>query len=580
LSTRFHPTTKRIVAVLMVAFALIAVGTQTLIAAPSHTAAPSQTISLRSGHSSQVVRSGMVDLAKLPTYKGSASAAQTPKQLPVDRQLKTPAQQAAYKQWADSHTASLPHATGAKLPAGAISPNMYGNGATPVLVNQGEGINYTQSGCGCTPPDQAVGVQLGLIVEGVNNLITVYRTTDYSKAYGPWSAQTFFAPLFHSGDFFSDPQITYDAERGRWVVEWLEINSAGTGDYLDIAISKTSLFSSTSNFLEYQIAANVTGGNNFCDYDTLGYDYWGLYASCVAFDGVSGAFLGNWVFGFSLNNMQAGSLGTYDWWYDIPTAGQGSYAGAYRLSPTIEDGVPQAEWIIATDAGFGVVSQNVTTCAITNTHALGSATLPTATCIYNNLPLSYDDPAGATEPGGTNAVYPGYGTKQITYKNGQLYFALPIYINCSGTNDDGILWAQITPQLTTLASHNPQYVAGMVTNYTNDGYWCYTSGDSYMPSYFPSNEGDASLVFNFSSSTIYPSIAYTGRAANDAVGSMGQGYSYYAVQGTTSNLTGRWGDYSACALLPNLTTRGIIFCGGEYGGNDVWNTRLYQLRME
>lgn len=99
-------------------------------------------------------------------------------------------------------------------------------------------------------------------------------------------------------------------------------------------------------------------------------------------------------------------------------------------------------------------------------------------------------------------------------------------------------------------------------------------------------EGDMVLAFNYSSSGIFPSIAHTGRTAADAPGTMGQSVNSAAVVfGAHSNDSGRWGDYSACALTTNSVTRGIMYCGGEFGGPHTvlgglgWDTELYGIRM-
>ncbi|HEU0028190.1 MAG TPA: hypothetical protein VFQ25_13840 [Ktedonobacterales bacterium] len=47
-----------------------------------------------------------------------------------------------------------------------------------------------------------------------------------------------------------------------------------------------------------------------------------------------------------------------------------------------------------------------------------------------------------------------------------------------------------------------------------------------------------------------------------------------------------WGNYSTCALTTNMTTRGILYCGGLWGGPNTsldtggWDTELYAIRME
>jgi hypothetical protein len=531
-----------------------------------------------------VTRTGTVDIATMPhASAGNVQKLTAAQQKAFDRPLKTAAQIAAYRNAVLSGAFKVPASpVTAAAPAPKPPTFLSSNLQIPQLVTQGDGINFTQSGCGCTPPDQAVGVSVsGIMFEGVNNLLTVYNGS-LGTLYGPVSAQTFFAPLYHSGDFFSDPQITYDAERGRWLVAWLEINSAGTADYIDLAVSKTSSNYST-NFYEYQIPANASGASDFCDYDTLGYDYYGLWIACTSFNGSTGAFTGNRVFGFPLSQMSAGSLSDYVYYYNVETDLSGGTQAAYRLSPAIEDGTPQAEFVTASDAGFGVTSSNLTVCAITNTVAIQHGSLPDMTCGFNTMPLGYADPINAPQPGTSSTVYPGFGTKQLEYYDGRLWLAMPSSLSCGGTTEDGIWWGDVTPQLTPISSGYPQSVNGIVSNYTENAYLCYSGGlYSYLPSIQPSGQGDAALVYNLSaSSTWYPSIVYTGRMAADAPGDMGSsGQSAVVVAGSSDNTTGRFGDYSACALATNFVVRNTLWCGGEYGGSDVWNTRLYELRMQ
>jgi hypothetical protein len=582
--SRQRPSGKKLAIVFSVITGLaLLIGSASVLyaSAPRSSAASPKSFSrsLVAGHGA--VSTGEVNLATLPkaTSKDlAAAAAAGPKSVSINRHLKTPAQRAALAQWNKTHAASLPHATGQKAPAGgSLSPNFVGTSTVPVLVSQADGINFTQSGCGCTPPDQALAAAPGYVFEGVNNLLEVFTPT-YAQKFGPWTAATFFAPVKHASTFFSDPQITFDAERAKYLIAWLEVKNDLSADWIDIAVSTTSTPSPLTSFREYSIPATSFQTDDFCDYPTLGYDFWGMYVSCVDFT-IAGAFKGNSTYLFNINGLLANAIGTYWGALNVPTD-LGGNPPAFRLSPTIEDGVPMAEWIIATDAGYGVLSSNLTLCALTNTHALISNLPPTYTCGFNSLPLAYDDPQNAVEPGG-HVLDPGAGTKQIAYRNGRLYFALAITINCGGTVEDGIAWYDVVPQVTTLAAFNPQHVNGIVSAYSEANYWCFTNADSFMPTLHPGHENDMALVFNFSSSSIFPGIGYSGRMAADAPNDMGQGLNFGIVLfGSSSNTTGRWGDYSACALTTNLVTRGTLFCAGEYGGADVWNTRLYQLRME
>ncbi len=81
-------------------------------------------------------------------------------------------------------------------------------------------------------------------------------------------------------------------------------------------------------------------------------------------------------------------------------------------------------------------------------------------------------------------------------------------------------------------------------------------------------------------------------AAADPEGTMGQGNPggsgawAQVVKGTNASGSPRFGTYSACALTTNLVTRGIVYCGSEFGGPNTsqngfgWDTELYSLRME
>lgn len=539
-------------------------------------------------------RSGEVNLATLPASR-IAAARPAPKSAHTDRINKTPAQQAAYRQWALSHPGALPKAVGdgAGPSASRVHPNIYGNGILPVLQSAAAGLTSNDGG-GFYPPDQAISAAPGYVIEGVNNVMVVYNTT-YGLKYGPWTPDTFFASVKQTGDVFSDPQITFDAERAKYLISWLEISPTTGFDYLDIAVSRDSSPTPLGNFKVYQIPATTTGADDFCDYDTLGYDFWGMYVTCVTYSVSSGALTGNRTYDFDINQLVAGSATPLAWQGTVFTSLNCATActPAYRVSPTMEDGVPQTEWITATDVGFGATSSNLTVCALTNTHALESGVAPTSSCSNTTLPTSYDDSISAPQPGTVATIYPGDGYKQVAYRNGQIYFALPEAVNCGGSVVDGIYWAAVTPQLSTIASANPQTANGIVSAYTNQGVFCFTGGNDYlyMPTLVAGTEGDMVLVFNDSGPSLEPGIYFTGRAAADAPGTMAQGATgasawSTAVAGANSNDSGRWGDYSNCALTTNLVTRGIVFCGGEFGGPNTalgsfgWDTELYSIRME
>lgn len=552
---------------------------------------------LQGATSTRVAARGSVDLSKAPTIKAgklpSVSAAQV---AAVNRPLP-----AAQRAKATGKTAGVPRDVASAQAPSTIKPNFVGGSTVPQLTRQAEGLNSTQGG-GWYPPDQAIAVGGGgvfsnqYVVEGVNNAVGIYNT-NFTLLNGPYATDTIFASVKHSGDFFSDPQITYDADRVSWVIVYIELTPNGSGGishgYIDIAVSKNiSPVGVPTNYYVYQFDTDLNADNEYCDYPTLGMEYWNLYVTCATFDFATNAFLGNRTFMFSKTGMYTNSTVHWGWFYSLPidlSCGS-SNCPAYRVAPALEDGVPNAEWVVATDAsylGTSSSSQNLTLFAITNPNALSIDHLPTGTYIFGSLAGAYSDPPDAVQPGTTATVDPGAGVKQFMYKGGRLWFAFTTGVNWNGdsTTRSGVYWTDIEPYLTTMSAHNPQWASGFSNH--QQGYYGYVGGYTYMGTLFPSDEGDASLVFNYSSSSVYPSIVYTGRQNADALGTMGQtGQSTYVIPGTNPNGSGRWGDYSACALNVQATTRGYVFCGGEYGGSLAsasgtgWNTRMYTLRLE
>src|SRR5205807_2806601 len=103
----------------------------------------------------------------------------------------------------------------------------------------------------------------------------------------------------------------------------------------------------------------------------------------------------------------------------------------------------------------------------------------------------------------------------------------------------------------------------------------------WMGSAAMDSAGDLGLGFSVSSSSTHPGIAYTGRLANDATGTMPQGEST-VVSGGGSQTGGlsRWGDYSSMSVDP---ADGCTFWyTNEYlpsNGSFNWVTRIASFKF-
>ena len=90
--------------------------------------------------------------------------------------------------------------------------------------------------------------------------------------------------------------------------------------------------------------------------------------------------------------------------------------------------------------------------------------------------------------------------------------------------------------------------------------------------------GDLALGYSISSSTVFPSIAYTGRQVGDPLGQMTQPETTL-VSGTSAQTgSSRWGDYSAMTVDPVDDCR--FWYTSEYiGANGRWLTRIGAFRF-
>jgi hypothetical protein len=567
----------RTVAMGLVGVSLLTVASISFASAQSKTsgnrAASPVTVASRSG-TGNVKFGGVVDLSKLPTLKSGAQ--NDTRALPARDRL-TPAERDAYRAAQKAHPTVAATGPIAQAPRTSTGPSFVGGGVNPLFVRGADGLSSAQA-CNCIPPDQALATDLSYVMEGTNNAFAIYRASTGALQFGPFSAASFFAPLFHAGDFYSDPQMNYDVMHDRWIITWLEVDASETFDYIDIAISQTNSPTPGGGYFLYQTLANYENSGatpSLCDYQTMGVDYWTLDLTCVNF---RGGFVGNTLAILPKAPLLAGSGTGYTFFNDALKTSGGAHP-AFRLSPAIEEGVQDAEFFVSTDAGWGT-SQNMGICAATNLSNV-TTTTPTVTCQNINLGANYADPFGGRQPGTASLIDPGLGVKQVYYKSGRLFLSQASAVN--GTND-AAYYAEVQPQLTTKAAHNPQWINGAIV--TEVGFVNFGANyDIYMPTLMGTDEDDLLLVANYSSSaaTVYPSIFYTGRKATDAPNTMGQGFTNLVVAGTHFNDSGRWGDYSACAVTLNSVTRGGIWCAGEYAGplaTPNWNTRIYNIRTE
>ena len=136
-------------------------------------------------------------------------------------------------------------------------------------------------------------------------------------------------------------------------------------------------------------------------------------------------------------------------------------------------------------------------------------------------------------------------------------------VDVNGSDKAGVHWFELRD-------------SGSGWNLYQEGVYAPGEDHYWMASIAMDDSGNIGLGYSISSSTLYPSIRYTGRLAADPAGLMPQGESSL-IEGSGSQLSthSRWGDYSMMAVDPSdgctfWYTQEYI----ETTGNALWQTRI------
>jgi hypothetical protein len=155
-------------------------------------------------------------------------------------------------------------------------------------------------------------------------------------------------------------------------------------------------------------------------------------------------------------------------------------------------------------------------------------------------------------------AYRNFGSYQDLVANHSVQVA-------SGSDQTGIRWYELRNPGTGFAQYQ-------------EGTYAPDTSYRWMGSIAMDKLGDMGLGYNVSSSTISPTIRYTGRLATDPLGQMESEFDVLSaadVAHTSQSNTPRWGDYSSMAVDP--TDDCTFWYTNEYqttSGSDHWATRI------
>jgi hypothetical protein len=431
-------------------------------------------------------------------------------------------------------------------------PEATNNQTTPGTISSFLGKD--ESACGFfIPSDHALATSGSYEVQVLNSCITVFNTSGVPFSGFPKSLNAFFgAP---SGDAVGDPRALYDWLHGRFIVMAEDFSA----NNIVVAASQSS--NPTLGWNIYTLSGTSGGLAGSADFPMLGQTVkeigdsnGAIYVSFDRFNS-SGAFVDDVVWILPKTQIYAGTGFSFNIFFNLNVGGstQDHVQPANVMSRGDQ---PDSELLINTfdfRAGCSSISSPCNGLVVWAIHhGIGSGAALTGKVI--STANNYAQPFTAAQPGaasGTScAINTGFVgiTGGVTWSAGDLY-AAATSANFTGNKADGWIYWQVHPYLDT---------SGSITNATirNEIFWgkfgfgSNSTFSEYYPAPQPDDEGNVTVVYNFSSNANFPSTGYVSQRTTRATGSfpdgglvLASGSALYCQRDRFGR--NRWGDYTA-----------------------------------
>jgi hypothetical protein len=419
---------------------------------------------------------------------------------------------------------------------------------------------------GFIPPDSNASVGGTQIVETVNASYQVFTKTGASLL-GPIDITTIwsgFGGFCQGATLRGDPVVVYDKLANRWLITQVTGTDDSSPGTECIAVSTSS--DATGSFNRYAFSFSV-----FNDYPKISVWPDAYYASYNLFSG--GSQLGAMACAYDRTAMLAGSvatslchLGPFDFSF-LPADLDGT-----TLPPS---GEPNFFLEIAnsSNSSLNLYRFHVDFTTPGNSTFTGPISISVA---------SFNEPCTFTDPP-TSSCIPQEGTTQLLDTLGdRLMFRLAyrnfgdhesLVTNHSvvvGNNSSvGVRWYEI---------RNPNGTPFVF----QQGTYAPDSTNRWMGSIAMDKFGNTALGYSLSSTTMFPSIAFTGQGPGDSLGTMEAESVIQSGGGAQSvgSFSNRWGDYTSMAIDPTDDST-FVYTNEYYHSTDPfhWSTRIATFKL-
>jgi hypothetical protein len=417
-----------------------------------------------------------------------------------------------------------------------------GSNSQPLYALTGfDGIAGTATSCNCAPPDVELATGPSDVVEMVNLQASIWTTSgSFVKTFS-------LSSFYGTADSLSDPKILYDSSSGRWFTSLLDVSA----DLVFIGTSKTS--DPTGAFYIYSLP---TVSPDLPDQPILGVSNDKVAASVNLFSTTS--FLGAQYWIINKAELMSGSSASYS------TPGvMSSYISIHSVQALSSTSTLYLVTVGGVSGGnYNNPTTSVTLFSVTGVPGVSTVSSSSHTLTVNSISI----PPGALNHGNTFPVDTSdYRPQDAKWILGNLYLSL----------DDGC-----TPSGDSTARSCVRVIeinTGGTPSISQDFDFSHSGDYFYYPALSIDVKGDLDIVYGYSSSSIYPSVAITAETAgsSNTVSSISpilkSGTATLPCIEDSFGTPCRFGDYFEAALDPSNPD--VVWVAGEYAGSDsLWNT--------
>ena len=434
------------------------------------------------------------------------------------------------------------------------------------LVGTTPGLNFAGVGNGdygfapdAAPPDTNGAVGATQFVQWVNESFAVFNKTTGALVMGPVAGNSVWAG-FGGGcetNNDGDPIVQYDKINNRWILTQFSVS---TTPYLQcVAVSTTSDATGTYNRYSFNY-----GSSEFPDYPKVG--VW-PDAYYISFNMFTSTFTGAQVCAYDGAAMRAGAAAAQVCFH--LSSAYGGLLPSDLDGPSLPPaGSPNFFLNFGTNSlnlwKFHVDFANPANSTLTGPTNIAVAAF-TAACRGGGACIPQPNTSQKLDSLADRLMY------RLAYRNFGAFESL--VVNHSVTAGSG---RAKTTSVRWYELRNPN---GTPTVY-QQGTLTVDGTSRWMGSIAMDKLGNMALGYSASSSSLFPSIRYTGRLATDPLGTMQSENTIQAGAGSQLRNLNRWGDYSSMAVDPGDDC--TFWYTTEYlksSGTFNWSTRIASFKF-